>query len=86
MSLDCKDTSADIEDIGRQLCQHVVGMNPTSLGGQEPAANKESETQLLHQEFLLEQSLTVAEFLEEKGIRLLDFVRYECGEELADTA
>ena len=71
----------ELEDISRQLCQHVVGMNPKSMGyGEEPKANKDDERRLLLQEFLLDPTLTVHEFMNSKGVEMIDFVRFECGE------
>ena len=69
--------------LGRQLCQHVVGMNPTGL--REVESNepnkKPDETKLLSQPFLLDEELTVQEFLAQNNADVLDFVRLECGEE-----
>ncbi len=43
------------------------------------------ETELVHQEFLLDPDLTVAEFAEQNGVMVTDFVRFQCGEELAES-
>ncbi|XP_002733702.1 elongation factor Ts, mitochondrial-like [Saccoglossus kowalevskii] len=40
------------------------------------------ETEMLKQEFLLDPSITVAELLQQEGVQVLDFIRYECGEEI----
>ena len=39
-----------------------------------------AETTLEHQPFLMDDSKTVGQFLKEKGIELLTFVRYQVGE------
>ncbi|XP_014278959.1 elongation factor Ts, mitochondrial [Halyomorpha halys] len=68
-----------------QLCQHVVGMNPKQVGvvgEDEPAMNKDDELTMIHQEFLLDPELTVAQFISNAGIKIVDFVRIECGEPL----
>jgi len=48
-------------DLGRQLCQHIIGMNPQSVGvvgSDEVAASKEDERCMVHQEFLLDPDIT----------------------------
>lgn len=40
------------------------------------------ESSLLNQEFLLDPDLRVGEYLIENGIEVLDFARYECGEQI----
>ncbi|KAL5005652.1 hypothetical protein ScPMuIL_016810 [Solemya velum] len=70
----------------RQLCQHIVGMNPKTIGkpDDEPLENKDEETKLIFQEFLLDPDLTVQDFMRNNGVAVKDFLRYECGEELAE--
>lgn len=74
----------DIDDVGRKICQHVVGMNPQKIGGpaDEPIEVVEDEPCLIHQEYLHDDSLTVKEILEENGIEVLDFKRFGCGENM----
>ena len=65
---------------GSSYCS--TGMNPLKIGDPEvdkPNADKEEETVLIHQEFLLDEDKTVHEFLEEEGLDVVDFVRFECG-------
>lgn len=79
------DSANDVET-QRNLCQHIVGMNPTQIGVPDvdkPAENKDDEKSLLFQEYLLEPSMTVAEWLAEHTIEVVDFKRFECGEVLA---
>ena len=75
-----------IKQLGRQLCQHVVGMNPEKLGDAEvkPHENTDEETAMIHQEFLLDITQTVGQVLTENGVEVLDFARFECGEELKE--
>ncbi|KAJ8670548.1 hypothetical protein QAD02_001807 [Eretmocerus hayati] len=76
-------TTEDHELIGKQLCQHIIGMNPTKIGDpdvDEPNANSNNETTLIHQEFLLDASITVRELLTETNTQILDFARFEMGE------
>jgi len=74
-----------VENISRQLCQHVVGMNPSKVGvvgEDEPNENNEDETVMIHQDFLLDPSITIGELLSDTGIQINSFVRLECGEQL----
>lgn len=73
-------TSATIQ---KNLCQHIVGMNPLRIGEKgkdEPAENKDDEMCLIHQEYLLDPEQTIAEVLETNQIQIIDFQRFECGE------
>ncbi|CAH1388433.1 unnamed protein product [Nezara viridula] len=76
---------AQRQEWAMQLCQHVVGMNPKTvgiMGEDEPAVDKDDELTMIHQEFLLDPELTVSQFLANSGIKIVDFVRIECGEPL----
>ena len=71
--------------VGQQLCQHIVGMNPQSLGNPDAEGeDKDVNTQLLHQEFLMDSDVSVNQWLVENGIQVKDFVRFQCGEELPE--
>ncbi|XP_058488444.1 elongation factor Ts, mitochondrial [Solea solea] len=74
------------EALGRKLGQHVVGEAPLSLGNMDDLPCGESETRLLSQTFLGDPSRTVAEFLRGKQARVLDFVRFHCGEAASEKA
>lgn len=78
----------DIEDIGRQLCQHIVGCAPRKIGNKEndePAANVDDENCLIYQEYLLDPSFTVEEVLEQHKVEILDYARFSCGESMEAT-
>ncbi|XP_073432859.1 elongation factor Ts, mitochondrial [Dendrobates tinctorius] len=81
----CRKTDAsstsNITELGRRLGQHVVGMNPLSVGSVDDESAGDAETRMLAQPFLLEPSLTVGQYLQPHGVEVLDFVRFECGEE-----
>ncbi|XP_071990921.1 elongation factor Ts, mitochondrial isoform X2 [Engystomops pustulosus] len=81
----CRRTDAsstgNIAELGRRLGQHVVGMNPLSVGSIEDESAGDAETRMMAQPFLLEPSLTVGQYLQPHGVQVLDFVRFECGEE-----
>ncbi|XP_069007267.1 elongation factor Ts, mitochondrial [Embiotoca jacksoni] len=74
------------ETLGRKLGQHIVGEAPLSLGNMDDLPCGESETRLLAQTFLTDPSRTVAQFLRGKQARVLDFVRFQCGETVREAA
>lgn len=82
-SKDQQPLSEEQRTLSRQLCQHVVGMNPKSIGNTEtdqPQANADDETVLIYQEYILDSETRVEEVLQEGNVNVLDFVRFECGE------
>lgn len=72
------------DTLGRKLGQHIVGEAPLSLGNMDDLPCGESETRLLPQTFLADPSRTVAQFLRGQQARVLDFVRFQCGETLVE--
>ena len=78
-----QESTLTLEDLGKQLCQHVVGMNPTSIGSfdEELKEKPQEEKRLLHQDFMFDDSLSVKDVLKKYGVRVTDFIRIECGEE-----
>ncbi|XP_036426720.1 elongation factor Ts, mitochondrial [Colossoma macropomum] len=68
------------EAFGKKLGQHIVGEAPVTLGNMEDLPCGESETRLLPQTFLLEPKYTVGQYLTLHNARVLDFIRYKCGE------
>ena len=62
------------EGLARQICQHIVGLAPTTLSDEE-----DKENSLLHQQFLLDESMTVGQLLQKAGIEIADFIRVEVG-------
>ncbi|KAL7408624.1 hypothetical protein ABVT39_026573 [Epinephelus coioides] len=74
------------EVLGRKLGQHIVGEAPDSLGNMDDLPCGESETRLLPQTFLGDPSRTVAQFLRGQQARVLDFVRFQCGETASEDA
>ncbi|KAG7238256.1 hypothetical protein INR49_030967 [Caranx melampygus] len=77
---------AEQQTLGRKLGQHIVGEAPVSLGNMDDLPCGESETRLLPQTFLGDPSRTVAEFLRGQRARVLDFVRFQCGETSGEKA
>ena len=43
----------------------------------------DTETEMIRQMFIGDQNITVAEFLEQNGATVENFVRFQCGEQLA---
>ena len=73
----------DTEDVGRQLCQHIVGMGPKKIGNKEkdkPAKDSDDETCLIYQEYLLDPSYTVEEVMQQHKVEVIDYIRFSCGE------
>uniref|UniRef100_T1GPU6 Elongation factor Ts, mitochondrial n=1 Tax=Megaselia scalaris TaxID=36166 RepID=T1GPU6_MEGSC len=72
-------------DLQRNLCQHIVGMNPKKIGEagkDKPVENKDDETTLIFQEYLVDNEKTVEEVLKENNVSIVDYQRYECGEKV----
>lgn len=58
--------------------------NPDDSDGEEMPKEKVKveENRLIYQEYLLDNSITMGEFMDNNCVDVLDFVRYECGEDL----
>ncbi|KAI4465678.1 elongation factor ts dimerization domain superfamily [Holotrichia oblita] len=78
----CTSKDVDLSTIGKDICQHIVGMNPKRVGTStdEPSKNSDEETCLIFQEYLNDESIKVKDYLEENGVEVIDFKRFECGE------
>ena len=73
----------EMQQVARNLAQHVVGLKPTELGSsldRRKVGRDEEETRLLHQEFLFDEDMNVGQYCSQKNIVIDDFVRFECGE------
>ncbi|XP_065577973.1 elongation factor Ts, mitochondrial-like isoform X1 [Artemia franciscana] len=70
-----------MDTLGRQICQHIVGMNPSSIERKpdEKQLSPEESTVLLDQEFLVDPDVTVKEVLDACSVNVLDYVRFQCG-------
>ncbi|XP_034268099.1 elongation factor Ts, mitochondrial isoform X2 [Pantherophis guttatus] len=76
-----EDPKSDIAELSRRLAQHVVGMAPLSVGSLEDEPGDESETKMLAQPYVMEPTISLGQYLQPTGISVLDFVRFECGED-----
>ncbi|XP_041884851.1 elongation factor Ts, mitochondrial isoform X2 [Corvus kubaryi] len=74
--------SPELQELGRRVAQHVVGMAPTALGTPEDELGGDTETRLLAQGSLLEPGVPLGRYLRERGgLQVWDFLRFQCGEE-----
>lgn len=68
----------------RDLAKHVVGMNPKVISSSElqggTGHDNEDSVVLLEQNYLMDNSKTVRELLDMEGVNVVDFVRYQFGE------
>ncbi|KAM7028303.1 elongation factor Ts, mitochondrial [Acridotheres tristis] len=72
----------ELQELGRRVAQHVVGMAPTSLGTPDDELGGDTETRLLAQGSLLEPGVPLGRYLRDRGgLQVWDFLRFQCGEE-----
>uniref|UniRef100_A0A1B0DH25 Translation elongation factor EFTs/EF1B dimerisation domain-containing protein n=1 Tax=Phlebotomus papatasi TaxID=29031 RepID=A0A1B0DH25_PHLPP len=77
------DTPQDLM-LERRICQHIVGMNPKKIGKKNidiANVNADNEDILIYQEYIADTSKTVGEVLDESRLQVLNYTRFECGEE-----
>ena len=70
-------------DILKKISQHIVGMKPVKIGDKnvdKPSEDKDDETCLIYQEYVLDNDYTVGEIMEENNVEIVDYQRFECGE------
>lgn len=75
--------SLEANEIGRKLGQHIVGMNPQCLEqvvNEKGVACEDDSKALLQQTFLIDNNVTVGEWLRSYDISVTDFIRYGVGE------
>ncbi|CAD6229447.1 GSCOCG00006598001-RA-CDS [Cotesia congregata] len=69
--------------LGMQLCQHIIGMNPSKIGHPDvdaPNKNSDDESTLIYQEYLLDPTIDVQQALLANQAEIIDFARFEVGE------
>lgn len=72
-------------DLHKNICQHIIGMNPSKVGIADidkPSENKDDESCLIYQEYLLDPSKTVGELFTENSLEIVGFNRFQCGEDI----
>lgn len=76
------------EDVAKLICQHIIGCKPAVLQKDAAAAeNKDKDSAvsdhdgaaLLDQKLLVNEAITVRQLCAERGLKLVDFERFECG-------
>ncbi|XP_053907503.1 elongation factor Ts, mitochondrial [Cuculus canorus] len=72
--------AAQLEELGRRVAQHVVGLAPSALGREGEAPRGDDEPRLLAQSFLLAPEMAVGQILRRSGAKAVDFVRFRCGD------
>lgn len=75
------------DELKRNLCMQVIGMNPLKIGNKEqdkPNADKEEETCLIYQDYLFsnDEVIEVGAVLEANQVDVVEFKRFRCGESL----
>lgn len=78
----------NIREVGRLLGQHIVGLEPKSISstlsaegcGFVDGRGSSEESALLNQLYLMDNSVTVGEWLDRQGIQVTAFIRYGLGE------
>ncbi|KAF7492969.1 Elongation factor Ts [Sarcoptes scabiei] len=86
--LESNEVSYDIQELGARLGQHIIGLSPKSVLREDDTGEKlpddingdEEPTDLLRQKFLLNEDITVKQFVDNSNVEVLDFIRFECGE------
>ncbi len=70
------DGRQDFRSLATGLAQHVVGMQPECID--KDPDDKDAETALLNQEYMLDSNINVRTLLEQNNANVVDFVRYHC--------
>ena len=83
-----KDKQENVSE-DKQVLEQVASCSGDSGGAEIREHEKRSavgkvENRMIFQEFLLDPEILVGEFLQRHSAQVLDFVRYECGEELLE--
>lgn len=73
------------DELKKNLCMQVIGMNPQKVGSQQQdkrSTDKDDETCLIYQEYLFggDESIEVGDILAKSEVDVVDFQRYRCGE------
>lgn len=87
----CKSTGDAPVDAGllKKISTHIIGLNPSKVGVADvdkPNEDKDAEKCLIYQKYLMDEEMTVEELFKENSIEVLDFTRFQCGEETETSA
>lgn len=72
------------QELKKNICLQIVGMKATKIGNKEldkPNADKDEEQCLIYQEFIFDPTCSVGDVLEQNQIDIVDYQRFQCGEE-----
>lgn len=75
----------DLKLFAKNLCQHIVGMAPQEIGSveeDEKCDNPDDEKCLIFQEYLIDNTWVVQDLLDNNGVEVIGFKRFECGEDI----
>lgn len=76
-------------DLLKNISTHIIGLSPSKVGVADidkPNEDKDAEKCLIHQGYLIDETITVGELLKENALEVLDFNRFRCGEEVESSA
>lgn len=82
-----------VEELGSKLGQHIIGLSPLTVKDETEKAESDKDAEenvvgdeepsvLVKQKFIFNDEITVGQFLDNSNATVLDFVRFECGEEI----
>ena len=73
----------ELATLATSLSQHIVGMNPRCISSKEviEGENIDKGEILEEQTYLMNDTITVKELLNNNDISVIDFLRMECGEQ-----
>ena len=82
-----------IEEVCQHIAQQVIGMNPNKIIPEKKEENADQHVDdcstkekdiddraLVNQSFVLDEDITVGEYLKEQHVQVIDFARFEVGE------
>ena len=68
--------------LATSISQHIVGMNPAYISSNDIAGQSLDKGEILEeQNYLMDESVTVKELLDNNYVSVIDFLRMECGEQ-----
>lgn len=74
-------THEPVKSEKEEIPENIISENDDSLDNvDQKKPDTKVEDGMLEQDFLLDPSITVGQVATDYGIDILDFVRYECGE------
>lgn len=86
VALKQRENNENTKEVAKSICQHIVGMKPSKIGSADdaPVPDVDEEPCLIYQEYIIDNNYLVKDILEENGLEVVDFKRFECGETLTE--